>query len=515
MRGFDKRCGFSLIEILVVVAILALLMGITFLSTGRQQRGAQVRQQAELLTATLCRARALAMANQAIYAVVFNIQNAPGSSGEVLNNRSGGHWYRIIGPTPTLADSYYSRSSSKLDGRIPYAGGGANFPSLTDEIAQSWVDAPHVLPAGRVRFLALSDTDEGPALRNDTLGAASSGRTPVHYGTGGETTYPRPWFGYFDPATKKLWPWGGYSSTKPTSGFYYQGKDGPVVGCQNPVTRTYNNDFNPGQGLTDDFINVDVNGDGDFDDYSEREVNIPIFTAGEPRPLVNANWLDTGIGFFPDGRAFNLEWNRSRRWYADTVMRLPKEGGAPSQHACGVRDMAKVRISYALSPWASYGNNTTFTIGVPIDYNQSLVDCTFDIPETGNFDRHNGGWYITLAPDARDDRTSFPDAKAALASMSPMYRVFVGKNGNVSWLDVKQNEGYLAGKKIWPPAQSDWLSTSAVPVSNLVWKNCRLGWLHQPDVGTKNSDVLIPRGRPINDVVSSEMMAKKIWWIDE
>ena len=39
-----------------------------------------------------------AMVEQAPFAIAINIQNAPGSSGRVINNRSGGHWYRMVGP---------------------------------------------------------------------------------------------------------------------------------------------------------------------------------------------------------------------------------------------------------------------------------------------------------------------------------------------------------------------------------------------------------------------------------
>src|SRR5690606_27676667 len=99
MKGI--RGAFSLIEILVAVAILAVLAGMTFLTTGHQQRGAVVRQEAAILAATLRRARGLALAHRATYAVVFNLQNAPGSSGAVLNTRSGGHWSRLLGPKPS------------------------------------------------------------------------------------------------------------------------------------------------------------------------------------------------------------------------------------------------------------------------------------------------------------------------------------------------------------------------------------------------------------------------------
>jgi prepilin-type N-terminal cleavage/methylation domain-containing protein len=505
--GGDR--GFSLVEILVAITIVALLLGVTFVSTGRQQRGAQVHQEAELLAATLRQARSMAMANRAMYAVVFNIQNQPGSSGAVLNNRSGGHWYRILGPAQSLATVVGGafKASSDLQGRIPYAGGAGNFPDLLDEIASSWAGEPHVLPAGRVRFLALGDTDEGPALRNGSLGPASSGRLPIHYGSGGETTYPRPWFGYYDPVAKKLWPWGGYDSGKPFSAFWYQGKDGAISGSRNPATRSYDNDFNS----SSTFVNVDRNGDGDIADEREQEVGIPILAAGAPRPLVNADWMDAGVAFFPDGHAYYLEWNRARRYYADIQSVFI---GTPKRNANGVRDMAKVKIDWQLGSTAEYGQNTLFTLGTAPDSNY-MNDCTSDIPEVGHFDRHLGGWTVTLAPDVHDDRTDFPTAEAALGSMTPMYRVFIGKNGTVRSFYVKQEEGYLAGKPVWPANPADWLSTSSTAASNPVWTNCRIGWLHVANTGVNNATTLVPRGHPVFDVVNTTMLTRRQWWIDD
>lgn len=511
-RATGTRWAFSLIEILAVIAILTTLLGLTFLSTGKQQRGAQVQQQAELLAASLRRARSLAMSNQAVYGVVFHIQNQPGSSGAVLNNRSGGHWYRIIGPAPTLATVVGGgfRASSDLQGRIPYAGGAGDFPDLLAEIASAWVDEPHVLPAGRVRFLALGDTDEGPALRNGTLGTPTSGRAPVHYGSAGETTYPRPWFGYFDPVAGKLWPWGGYDSSKPYSAFFYQGKDGAITGSVNPATRLYSNDYD----RSGTFVNVDRNGDGDIDDLREREVDIPIMTAGEPRAVVNADWLDAGIVFWPDGRAYFLEWNRSRRHYADAQSAFPPPSAVLDRNANGVRDMAKVNIGYKLTPISKYGAGACFTRATA-ESTQGMGDTESDIPEVGHFDRHLGGWHITLAPDARDDRTEFPDAKSALASMTPMFRVFIGRNGAIRTFYVRQVEGYLATKTVWPADPDDWLSTSASPAGNPVWANCRVGWLHAANTGVNNAQDLVPRGRPIADVVDPAMLSRRQWWIDE
>lgn len=508
-----------MIELVVSIGIIAMLLGMTFMLTGRQQRGAQVRREAELLAGTLRQARNMAMSNRAIYAVVFHIQNAPGSSGAVLNNRSGGHFYRILGPVPSAGtvNSAWFRSTTDLLGRIPYAGGGTNFPEFLIETQTSWIDEPHVLPAGKVRFLALGDTDEGPALRNHSL-TAVSGRSPIHYGSGGETTYPRPWFGYFDATSGTLWPWGGYDPSKTYSGFFYQGKDGPIVGSVNPTSRTYNNDFDRQAGVPTTFQNVDRNGDGDFDDAWEREVDIPILTAGEPRALVNSDWLDAGIAFFPDGSARYLEWNRSRRYYLDMQANLTHPGGAfpqPKGNANGVRDMSKICIAHNPAP-SSYGGGTLFTsISEGTAYGIGQVD--YDIPEVGHFDRHTGGWHVTMAPDVPRDQTSFPSAKAAMSSIMPAHRVFVGRNGSIATFAVKQPEGFLYGKNIWPTNPDDWLSTSSSPSGNPVWQHCRIAFLHQPNTstGANSAATLVPRGTPIVDVVTPEMMTNRVWWLDD
>jgi hypothetical protein len=189
--------------------------------------------------------------------------------------------------------------------RMPGAGDWrpTNFPDFVAEIERCWVDEAHVLPARAVRFLALGDTDEGQRFRDRTLSKC------MYYGNGGETTYPRPWFGYFDTGTGTLWPWGGYDAGKAGSGFYYQGDDGPVLGCRNPVDRTVNHDWNGDANWAD----LDRNGDGDFDDFGEREIAWPIVSANDPRPLVNAAWMDACIVFKPDGTAFLSEWSRGGR----------------------------------------------------------------------------------------------------------------------------------------------------------------------------------------------------------
>lgn len=492
--------AFTLIELLVVLAILSLLFGLIFMSTRTQQQGAQVRQQAELLASTLRQARNMAMAERAVYAVVFNIENQPGSSGAVLNNRSGGHWYRILGPSRTLGTGWAGSESSDFQGFIPYADGAGNFPDLLHQIKEAWIGEPHVLPAGSVRFLALSETDEGPALRNDSLTKTShSGRSPIYYHSGGETTYPRPWFGYFDEATGELWPWGGYDPSRPYSGFFYQGKDGPVSGCVNPADRTYDQPWN-GNELFED---IDLNGDGDLDDYGEKEIDWEVMRKGEPRPLVNADWLDAGVAFLPDGSAHFFEWNRSRRYYNDSQV-IIVGSARPRLRANGVRDMSKTPIDYDGSPTQHYGQSFdghSYSEG-------GLSGSNKDIPEVAHFERHLGGWHITLAPDVHADQTQFASAEDALDSITPAYRVFVGSGGSVDVLRVRRSEGALAGRTMWPQDPNDWLDQTKV------WANCRLGELHQVDTSSDARD-LVPRGRPVTDLVNTRMLTQRQWWIDE
>ncbi len=457
------RAGFTLVELLVVIAILAALMGMVFMSTGKQQRAAEVRRQAEYLEATFIRARNLSIGRRSMHAVVFHIQNEPGSSGAVLNNRSGAHWYRILGPAVALATTNGTyASSSSLHDRIPYAGAGDAYgPDLLKEVAEAWIGDPIVLPARRVRFLALGDLDDGPRIRAPTSNDARN----VWYGSAGETTYPRPWFGYFDDATKTLWPWGGYKPGVAYSGFYYQGTQDPdVVGCRNPVARPY----------------------------------MPL---DEPRPLVNADWMDMGFAFFPDGRVRALEFNRTRRYF-------PTNGGST-----GIRERCK--IPYDKTRNGTSGSRYVFLPGSDNDsIGAELYEVTYDGPEVQHFTKHNRGWHVTLAPDVDTDRTTFASAREAIDSITPAYRVFLGEFGTTEVIAVKHQEGYLDGRKTWPVVPGDWLDSTNAG-SNKVWQNCRLGWLHQANTLGNNSSSLLVRGRPINDVVSSGMLVRRVWWLDD
>lgn len=484
-----RSAAFTLIEMLAVMAIIALVVGMVMRGFGREQRGAQVRAAAEQLAAALARARSLAIASGGMHGVAFNIQNAPGSSGAVLNNRSGGHWYRIIGPVRGLGRYVYEGRIARVGKPDNFHGQPLpNFPDFIEEVRRDWVSEPYVLPAGKVRFLALADTDEGPRQRKDT----PAGSGTVWYGSGGETTWPRPWFGWYDGA--RLWPWGGYDPARPASAFRYQGSGPAVVGCRNPEDRRFDN--NTRKSATEVFADIDLDGDGLFDSPGERELAYPVLVRDAPRPLVNADWLDFAIVFLPDGRAMATEWNQPRRQYDNLQATL---GGGTNKDRNGVADMAKTVLAIP-----GYGNRL---------FSGQGFACHYDIPEVAHFTRHTGGWFITLAPDASDDRTAYPDARAALASMLPMARVFVGAAGVIRVLPVQHREGAYDGR-LWPADPADWLSTAATG-ANPVWNRCRLGYLHAADAGsTALSRPPTPVGTPVTTVVSSAMLARRQWWIE-
>lgn len=266
-----SRSAFTLLELLVVVGLIAFLAAMAISLPGGLQRDAEVRSAAEELAATLRRARSIAIERQVIAGVVFHIQNGAGTSGRVLNNHDGGHWYRIVGPAEDA-------KAGTLDPPVaapPEPGNVSSLGEFLPHAQSAWLDDKHILAPRRVRFLALTDQDNGGGIETSGGGGAQWRRFPP--------TYPRPWFGRYDTATKRLYPWGGYDPSivdidqgRECSGFYYQGEDPPIVGCLNPSDRT-----TPGPGTS----------------------TVSVFKQGEVRPLINADWLDYAIVFHPDGSA--------------------------------------------------------------------------------------------------------------------------------------------------------------------------------------------------------------------
>jgi Tfp pilus assembly protein FimT len=191
-----RRTGFSLVEILVMLGIIAIFMGITLVAFPRRQsRDASVRGAAEELVGVLRSTRSRAMERRATYIVTFNIQNTPGTSGAQLMNGNGGHWYRVVGPLTTAASynlppvfdpTYCLRDMSTTNNWYSNTTNGKPVMRHWEGVMErSWADPKHVLPPGDVRFVALNDEDNGSFL--PAIAPAVSGAYPA--------TYPRPWFG--------------------------------------------------------------------------------------------------------------------------------------------------------------------------------------------------------------------------------------------------------------------------------------------------------------------------------
>ena len=373
-RGTRRSLGdaFTLIEMLLVVTIIAFMAGmIVYLPKGTQRDNA-VRAAAEELAGTFRLARSYAISQRAVFGVAFNIENAPGTSGRVLNNFSGGHWYQIVGPGWTAQNNTATYPYPSL-----WGWDGSTMASYLIDVQSAWIGDRHVLPRNQVRFLALGDQDDGTMV--DTTQNAGWGQYPA--------TYPRPWFGYWDATKKRLYPWGGYDSTlvdaigRSCSGFYYQGNDGAITGCTNPATRA----------------------------TTYAGTNTTIFQAGGGRPLINAAWLDYMIIFYPDGtaKAASPFIGRIQSNYRESA-----RGGAGGTTPGDLGDLTP--LAGASSPNSGYAWNLQIT----------------------NYYKHTGCWSVTLCPDAVTDSDSFNSASLALASIWPAYRVTVNQFGVVSIVRV-------------------------------------------------------------------------------
>jgi hypothetical protein len=339
----------------------------------------------------------------------------------------------------------------------------------------AWYGDRHMLAKGKVRFLAIGDQDNG--YRSDDSNSYQT--------TGNEWYYPRPWFGRWDETGKRLHAWGGYEpdlkdpispartrsdgTAASFSGFYYEGQDGPIVGCVNPIKR----------GVLDD-----TNGDGRFiqsgasaDDQSQL---FTIYEKGEPRPLIDARWLDLFLIFNPDG---TVQWGPpfvARREWGDREV----TGGLYSQGR-GV-----------------FGASTVHLIGPGDRVGHLDQHGRYAMYEVGNYQSHTGAWYITLAPDLPEDASAdqgrFASVSAALASLLPMYRVYVTPAGEIGWFEVRRS---LQPGSTW--------DTSVTPAS---WRDTTFLKNSYTDGSLRAGDYT-PRGRPAVDVLVPDMLSTANWWL--
>jgi len=467
--------GFSLVEMLVVIAILATLAGMMSYNFAKPEvRRQSVRLAAEELAATFRKARVLAMERKSVHAVVFHLQNKPGSSGKVLNNRSGGHWYRIMGPASTdVGDRVQT-----LDDLSPLSLGQYSMkPHNALEVAElnnrTWIEDPHILAPGKVRFLALSDMDYGDGGNQQTWY-----RKPAS-----STTYPRPWFGWYDTTTKRLYPWGGFDSAITGSGFYYWGTSktsGAItIATADPVPV---NSTNPVARVLDHWSNGQTNGPSNNMVAPSHPGLDRLYEADTPRAVINAEWRDASLVFLSSGEVRWGGWMPLRHsgWMTDGII-----GATSAPAKRGVHDRC----------------NGTGTYTYAGEINQHTES------ESGNFDRDSGGWHITLAPDSFDDKDSFASAREALASISPMYRVFVSQLGEVKVIAVSHKPDFQ-GMTAFPPNAAWWQTASNLrdffPADRHTDGTLKEG----------NGFVIgVVKGKPITTFVTPQMLSERQVWM--
>lgn len=466
--------GFTMLELLVVLAIMVTVFGLVGSGFAKRNGRLQaVQAAANELAATCRKARARAMETHSCHAVVFNIQNDPTSSGRVLNNRSGGHWYRTMGPRSNKGDII----------QVPACETQQSGPYTVAEFQQqldlTWYDDAHVLPPRRVRFVALTDMDWGDCT---TINTALAGRQH-----GGAPSFPRPWFGWWDATAKRLYGWGGYDPAIPASGFYYWG---------NPTTPEWAprdpEPINPATGLAPGCANAS---DRWLDRWTSAAIypvqsRAPelthadrLYATGDPRPLVNAAWRDASLIFLSSGEVRWGDW-------------------MPARHCTAFKD----------SLWTAPGK--PFRSGIAERCNRmettvySSTMAQHSKAEASNFDQDSGGWFITLGPDVEDDNDSFADARSAMESLMPLYRVYVSSFGEIRVLAVSRI-AKLGGLSAFP-SDPDWWRTG----SNLIRYFGEDRYNTAAVLASENQTGRGPyQGAPITDFLTPDMLSNRSVWM--
>jgi prepilin-type N-terminal cleavage/methylation domain-containing protein len=433
--------GFTLVELLVVVAIISIAMALALNLPTSDRKMADVSAAANELAGTLRLARSLALERQAVHAVSFHIQNGVGTSGAVINNWDGNHWYRLVGPsleTSVPAPPEPTRLNTSY-------GTGYNVVKVVRGVSRSWQGGARRLPARKVRFLALTDQDNGHAHDWKDTGAVFGQYPP---------TYPRPWCGWWDATSGRLRAWGGYDPLltdgkgRANSGFYYQGQDGVITGCVTPAGRTRVST------LTQTEVGAENIADG----------STTLLTADAARPLVNGDWLDCRIVFYPDGRVEVPGFMELRYW----SRRAAGNGGGN-----------------AISGWGDLGD-------LYPEWKDWWNHYAYEQPATW-FNEASGYWYITLAPDVASDSDAFPDVHTALRSMTPCFRVGISRIGDVRVVQVRNR---LSG--VLDTAITVWQDRTQTKAT------------YARGMRSDANGRLV--GAPVVDALVPEMLTKRSWW---
>jgi prepilin-type N-terminal cleavage/methylation domain-containing protein len=474
--------GFTLIEMMVVIAIISIIAAIGLSVTKSDQRFSDVQAAARELAAYLRSARSSAMRTNAQLAVNFNIANGKGTTGAVLNNWDGGHWYRLLGATEfDFSRGNYGLSAHPWPGRFSYFEGGSqdnqnNIPILQRRVRSSWLGEAQRLQARHVRFLALTDLDLGQSHRHNFSMSENNGFKPDTF----SATYPRAWCGWWDATSKRLYPWGGYDpaltstgssgNTQHHSAFYYQGNSASTIsGCVNPSGRT-------SDALYTEFMN-------------QNSAGKEIFVAGASRPLVNADWMDWYLSFRPDGSVQAGKFGEARyQSYMDGGVAMYGTSAGP-----GLGDIGDMCPNFSRLPkqrtgdTISKGNSTVET-----------YQLSHDIFPATSFQERSGYWYITLCPDIVIDTDRFASVGEALRSLTPMFRVGINAQGDVR---VVQVHTFLPSGRVLDDVLTDnaWQDKAQ---TNLYFQ-----------YNLRTSDINgTPSGEPIVDTLVPEMLLKRVFW---
>ena len=388
--------GFTIIEMLVVISIIALLSSMIIIIPNHEDSASQIDMAASLVAGTFKTARKLALETKNTYAVVIHIQNS--GDGSVLKNFSqtyegadqGRHWIAVIGPDEGFL--------SKSENEPPMAYQYPHLEAFTRTMEIEMVEKTY-LPRG-TRFLAISDLEDG-----NTSSSFSNGDH-------GET-FPRPWFGVFKGG--KLYPWGAYnpeidvkyrdshsSVNGCTTGILYEGADGPI-----PYNKDLDANVNPNPTFGRLFSHVNKIGagsSGTADTGQDPEHTL----VGKPRPLLSGLGMDYAFLFSGNGR-------------------------------CSVYKKTRYKI---------YDNTAS--------WNPRKWRCTFDLKHSST---KTGGFYITVARDVdpndkiyseinsitnQFDYSRFQNVEDAFASITPFRRVFIHKKtGSITVRNSYHEDAYL------------------------------------------------------------------------